>query len=52
MPYYKWEHDLKYFGIPEDSEYSGSFFMAGFRGQFSLREVPDDKFISHERMKK
>lgn len=52
MPYYKWEADLDNHGHDPEYEQTGSFFYGGWRGQYTMRRVPDDDHLSHERMKK
>lgn len=52
MPYYKYEADLDHTGNDMELESTGSWVFAGFRGQYSLREAPDEKYLTHERMKK
>ena len=52
MPYYKWEADLDYVGNPEEYESSGANIYIGFRGQWNFRAVPDENYLTHERMRK
>ncbi len=52
MPYYKWEADLDQNGNEQELESTGSWKMHGFRGIQMFREAPDEKHLTHERMRK
>ncbi len=52
MPYYKWEADLSANGNEEEFEQTGSFLYIGFRGMHNLRAPPEEKYLTHERMRK
>jgi hypothetical protein len=52
MPYYNWEAKLSLYGNEEEFEQTGGFIYIGFRGPHNFRAPPEEKYITHERMRK